>query len=106
MGRFQRMGAMLARLGEVDLIPLGSSLKFLRVADGSADLLQAGLRVRLQLGENFSIKLVHVVHYSPDEHRTENFSLNATWLRKFSKFIQPLARILSSSRRSYRGAQH
>jgi 3'(2'), 5'-bisphosphate nucleotidase len=34
----ERMGAMLARLGEVDLIPLGSSLKFLRVADGSADL--------------------------------------------------------------------
>lgn len=33
-----RLGAMLARVGDYDLLPLGSSLKFLRVADGTADL--------------------------------------------------------------------
>ncbi|MEO8010431.1 MAG: 3'(2'),5'-bisphosphate nucleotidase CysQ, partial [Dokdonella sp.] len=33
-----RLGAMLERVGAHDLLPLGSSLKFLRIAAGEADL--------------------------------------------------------------------
>jgi hypothetical protein len=71
-----------------------------------ANFLQAGAGVRLQDGENFSVKSIHAVHYSVFLELTEYFSVKPPTFYKHRKSIQTRSGTLIPSRHSYRSAQN